>query len=276
MRSADEASADRDAIAKSASEFAALFNKGDAKAVAALWTENGECRDADGQTFVGHAEIERSFADFFKANSGAKIEMLIKSVRFPAKDLAVEEGLVRQARSPKDLPRSTQYVAVHVREGGQWKIALSSEGGVGQDRLEDIEWLLGEWVTTIKKDAVKFSFTRDKKRPFITGKFTRTETGKEPVSGTIRIALDPETGQIRSWGFEDDGGHSQSLWVCDGKSWVLDSRGVLADGTPTSERIIVRRVGPDMITWQAVDRVLGDDSLTDMPPMRLTRVAASK
>ena len=42
-------------------------------------------------------------------------------------------------------------------------------------------------------------------------------TGKDPVTGSIRIALDPETGRIRSWGFEDDGGHSQSVWGSDGK-----------------------------------------------------------
>src|SRR5262245_6392826 len=80
--------ADREAIQKSARDFAEAFNKGDAKAVAALWTENGECREANGPTFVGRAAIEKSYAEFFKANPGAKIEVLVKSIRFPAKDLA--------------------------------------------------------------------------------------------------------------------------------------------------------------------------------------------
>jgi uncharacterized protein (TIGR02246 family) len=268
--------ADRDAIVKTVRLFADAFNKGDAKAVAALWTENGESRDASGRTFLGRAAIEKAYAEAFKANKGAKIEVLVKSVRFPAKDLAVEEGLLRHSRGPKDLPATTAYVAVHVREGGQWKIALASEGGGGQDRLEDLDWLLGDWTTKVKETTVKLSFARDPKKPIITGTFTRTASGKEPVSGSIRIALDPETGQIRSWGFEDDGAHSQSLWICDGKSWVLDSRGVLADGTPTAERIVIQRVSPDVLTWRAIDRLLGDTRLTDTPPMRLTRTAASK
>jgi uncharacterized protein (TIGR02246 family) len=267
---------DEAAVRQSARDFAEAFNKGDAKAVAALFTANGECREADGDTFVGREEIEKGYAAFFKANPGTKIEVLVQSVRFPAKDLAVEEGLVRQSRGPKDLPSSTRYVAVHSREGGQWKTALSAEGGVGQDRLEDLDWLLGEWTATVKKDAVKFAFVRDPKKPVITGTFARTPAGKDPVAASVRIALDPETGQIRSWGFEDDGAHHQSLWVCDGKSWVLDCQGVLADGTATAERIVLRRVGPDAITWQSVDRVLGDDALPDTPPMRLTRVSASK
>jgi uncharacterized protein (TIGR02246 family) len=267
---------DREAILKTARDYADAFNRRDAKAVAALWTENGECREATGQTFTGRDAIEKAYAEFFRANPAAKIEVLVKSVRFPAKDMAVEEGLVRQTRSPKDLPGSTSYVAVHVRENGQWKMALSSEGGVGQDRLEDLDWLLGQWATKVKDDAVRFSFARDPKKPVIVGTFTRTPPGKEPVTGTIRIALDPESGQIRSWGFEDDGGHSQSLWVCDGKSWILDHRGVLADGTPTAERIILQRVAPDVITWRAIDRVIDDNPMPDTPPMRLTRVAAPR
>ena len=120
------------------------------------------------------------------------------------------------------------------------------------------------------------TFARDPKKALITGTFARAPAGKEPLSGTIRIALDPETGQIRSWGFEDDGAHSQSLWTCDGKSWILDSRGVLADGTPVAERIVLQRVSADVITWRAIDRVMGGTPMTDTPPMRLTRTAPPK
>jgi uncharacterized protein (TIGR02246 family) len=268
-------SADRDAIEKSARDFAAAFNKGDAKAIAAMWTENGESREGGGKTFVGRAAIEKAYVDLFKANAGAKLQVLVKSVRFPAKDMAVEEGLLRSSHGSKDLPTTTTYVAVHTREAGQWKIALASEGGAGQDRLEDLDWLLGNWTTKVKEDAVQFSFARDPKKPVIRATFKRTAPGKEPAHGSIRIALDPETGQIRSWGFEDDGAHSQALWYNDGKSWILDARGVLADGTPTAERIVLQRVNPDIITWRAIDRQLGETKLPDTLPLRLTRTASS-
>jgi len=263
--------ADTEAIRKSSVEFAAAFNKGDAKAVAAMWTEDGECREAGGEVFIGRATIEKVYAEFFKGNPGVKVDVIIKSIRFPAKDMAVEEGLLRQTRNDKDLPGSTSYVVVHVREDGKWKMSLSSETGVGQDRLEDLDWLLGEWTTKVKDDDVKLSVVRDAKKPVITATFARTPAGKEPVHGSIRIALDPETGRIRSWGFEDDGAHSQALWFCDGKSWIIDARGVLANGTPTGERIIMQRVSADAITWRAIDRTIADKSVKDTPPMRLTR-----
>ncbi|MFO0851304.1 MAG: nuclear transport factor 2 family protein [Gemmataceae bacterium] len=272
---AASADGDRAAIEKTAREFAEAFNKGDAKAIAAMHTEAAESREVGGPTFVGRAAIEKAYTDLFKQNAGAKIEVLVQSVRFPAPDLAVEEGLLRHSRG-KELPSTTAYVAIHSRVGGRWLIALTSEGGHGQNRLEDLDWLLGEWTTTVKGDAVKMAFARDPKRPVVTGTFTRTAPGKEPVGGSVRIMPDPETGQIRSWGFEDDGAHSQSLWSCDGKSWVLDQRGVLADGTPVAERVILQRVAPDVITWRTTDRQLGDEQLPDTPPMRLTRTAARK
>jgi uncharacterized protein (TIGR02246 family) len=266
----------REAIEKSARDFAAAFNHGDAAAIAAMWTMNGECRDAGGQTLVGRPAIEKAYADFFKAHSGAKIDVLVKSVRFPADDLAVEEGLLRQSGVAKEMPATTSYVAVHVREKGNWLIALSSEGGVGQDRLEDLDWLLGQWTTKVKDDIVRLSFLRDPKKALIHATFARTGPGKETVSGTIRIALDPETGLLRSWGFEDDGAHSQALWFNDGKSWILDTRGVLADGAPTAARIMLQRVSPDVITWRAIDRILGDRPMPDTVPMRLIRVETIK
>lgn len=265
--------ADSQAIVKSAKDFSDAFNAGDAKAIAAAWTENGECREASGQTIVGKAAIEKAYADFFKNNPGTKIETLVKSVRFPSKDLAIEEGLLRQTRGAKDLPTTTAYSAVHVREGGQWKMALSTETGAGQDRLEDLEWLHGDWTGKVKDDSIKFTFVGEPKKSRVLASFTRTSAGKEPISGSARISLDPETGLIRSWGFEDDGAHSQALWHCDGKSWILDTRGVLADGTPFAERIILRRAEPGVITWRAVDRLVGDSSLPDMPPLRLTRTS---
>jgi uncharacterized protein (TIGR02246 family) len=270
------AGADEAAIRQSSQDFVAAYNKGDAKAVAALWTEAGECRDADGRTFVGRAAIEQAFGESFRGNPGATTEVLVRSIRFPAKDLAIEEGLLRSSRGPKDLPATTTYVAVHTREGGAWKVALSYEDGAGQDRLEDLDWLLGEWSGKAKEGAVTVSFARDPKKAAITATVVRTPTGKDAVSGTVRIGLDPETGRIRSWAFEDDGSHAQSLWLCDGKNWLLDTRGVLADGTPTAEVIILQRVGPDAVTWRSVDRVVGDVTQSDAAPVRLTRTPSKK
>jgi len=268
--------ADEEAIRVTAREFATAFNKGDARAIAAQWTENGEFTDAGGATVTGRAAIEQAFAEYFKEHPKAKVEVLIRSIRFPAPELAVEEGTLRQSVAPKDLPTTTMYSVTHVRTGGRWLAAVGREWGAGQDRLEDLEWLIGQWKATVKDQEVTLTFTRDGDKPFVLGRFTRRDGTKPPESGTMRIGLDPQTGQLRSWHFDEGGGHGQSLWVRDGTNWVLDAVGVLGDGTETASVNILGRVSPDEITWRSIDRVIGGQALPDTVPIRLSRVAPAK
>jgi uncharacterized protein (TIGR02246 family) len=263
--------ADTEAILSSAREFAAAFNKGDARSVAAQWTEQGECYDADGALVRGRAAIEQTYAEFFQEHPKAKIEVLVGAVRFPAPDLAVEEGVLRQATAGKDLPSTTLYSTTHVRDGGRWRAAVSREWGAGQDRLDDLDWLLGQWRAAPKDEEVTLTFTRDEQKPFILGRFTKRAGGKEVDSGTMRIGQDPQTGRLRSWHFDAGGGHGQALWVRDGSRWVLDAVGVLGDGTETASVNLLGRVNSDEITWQSIDRVLGGQALPDTMPIKLTR-----
>ena len=55
-----EQDADREAIAKTVRSLATAFEKGDAKALAAHFTENGEYTTDDGTVFRGRTAIERN------------------------------------------------------------------------------------------------------------------------------------------------------------------------------------------------------------------------
>jgi uncharacterized protein (TIGR02246 family) len=268
--------ADREAIEQSSRDFVKAFAKGDARAVAALWTEQGELLDVHGHLTRGRDAIEKAFAEVFKENPGARVEVAIESIRFPAPGLAIEEGFLRQMSAGRELPATTLYSATHVREGGQWKIAATREWGAGQDRLQDLDWLLGKWKATLPDQEVTLSLSRNENKTFLTGRFTRTAKGKVVTSGTMRISQDPQTGQLRSWHFEEDGGHGQALWVRDGNRWVLDSIGVLADGTETHAVNILGRINDDAVTWRSIDRVMGNHELPDTVPIKLRRVPESK
>jgi uncharacterized protein (TIGR02246 family) len=275
-RSPPPADQDRDAIEKSARDFAAAFEKRDAKAIAAMWTENGELDDDSGEVLRGRAAIESAYADLFKAQPQSKMDVRIESIRFPSRDCAIEEGVLRQVRDSKDLPSSTQYSVFHVRDNGQWRIAASREWGAGQDRLDDLEWLLGTWKGTVDKEPITLTLERDDKQSCIIGKTTRKKNDKEVSAGSMRIALDPQRGQIRSWHFDPDGGHGQSLWIRDGNNWVLDAIGVGGDGMETEAVNILARVGANEITWRSIDRVAGNVSLPDSVPIKLTRATSGK
>src|SRR5579872_1082373 len=65
----------RDAIRKSAKDFEKAFEKGDAKAAAALWTEDGEYYDDSGIELHGRAAIEKAYAELFKERPNGKVEI---------------------------------------------------------------------------------------------------------------------------------------------------------------------------------------------------------
>src|SRR5438093_887675 len=66
--------ADQEAIRKSSLDFARAFEKGDAKATAALWTEHAELHDGAGRAIRGRAAIEKAFAEFLKDHPKVKME----------------------------------------------------------------------------------------------------------------------------------------------------------------------------------------------------------
>jgi uncharacterized protein (TIGR02246 family) len=268
--------ADAAAIRKSAQEFSDAFAKGDAKALAAQWTDMGECHDADGTVIVGRADLEKSFAAHLKEGPKGTIEVDIRSIRFPSRDTAIEEGFLRFTPDGPGLPASTMYTASHVREDGQWKLAYSREWGAGQDRLGDLAFLIGKWQGGPKGQEITVTFEKDGDSQFILGRFSKRGDGKSISAGTMKIGFDGKRGQIRSWHFDNDGGHGQCLWIRERDHWVLDAIGVLADGAETDAVNLLGRLSDDEITWRSIDRVVGGKPLPDTTPIKLTRAREKK
>src|SRR5262249_3503138 len=131
-------SKDEQAIRNSAKEFAQAFSKGDAKAIGLMWAENGEYQDDEGHSFRGRNQIEKAYDALFKDKPGDRIDVKIQSIRFLTSDLALEEGILHETSAGRDLPSTSRYSAVDVRDGGDWRIALSREWGTGQDHLDDL------------------------------------------------------------------------------------------------------------------------------------------
>ena len=263
---------DQEAIQQSSKAFARAFARGDAKALAALWTEQGEHHDADGTLVRGRAALEKAFRTLFEENPKAKIEVLTESIRFLGPDLAIEEGILRRESAPNELASTTLYSAIHHREGAGWKVAVSREWGAGEDRLEDLAWLVGKWQGKVKDEETTLTIAKDPKKPLLVGKFTRKAKGKVVGSGTLRILVDQQTGQLRSAHSNDDGGFGQAVWIRDDNRWVLDASGVLGDGSETAAVNILGRINKDEFTWQSVDRVVGDEDLPDTVPVHMKRV----
>src|SRR5215212_3101725 len=84
--------ADEAALLKNAEAFVAAFNKGDAKALAAFWTPDGDFTGQSGHKLTGREAIEKSFAELFAENKGVQLRIDVTGLRFVTADVAVEDG----------------------------------------------------------------------------------------------------------------------------------------------------------------------------------------
>ena len=121
-------SKDEESIRKGAGEFSKAFEKGDAKAIAAMWVEHGEYEDDQNKTIRGRDAIEKAYTEIFEQKKGGKIDVEIQSVRFLTPDVAVEEGLMRETSVGRELPSTTRYSAIDVAKTASGKLPNAANG----------------------------------------------------------------------------------------------------------------------------------------------------
>jgi uncharacterized protein (TIGR02246 family) len=275
--SADKAAGEK-AIRASAEAFTQAFNAGDAKKVAALWTAGGTLKDEAGRNFKGQKAIEDEYTTFFQAHPGARMEVTIESIDFPAPSVAVEEGNGTVAFPQGGPPSSGHYTAVHTLQDGKWTMATVRESPIESSssaaQLQSLEWLIGKWQMKSESATAISEFKFIANKSFIEREYTVRKDGAVASSGVQIIGWDPRQQRVRSWSFDSTGGYGSGMWTRTPDGWRIDSSGVLADGTPTSSRDIVIRVpGEDSIFgWRSTNRTAGGAALPDTAEVVLDRV----
>jgi uncharacterized protein (TIGR02246 family) len=262
---------DEAAIRKTTAEFIKAVEKGDAKAVGAFWTEEGEYIDDDGTTIRGRAAIEAAYAKAFAKKKKVKVDITIESIRFPSKDTAIEEGYARSYKGDSDHPTASRYSVLHVREENRWLMAVLREWPDEGVSLRDLDWLIGTWEAKNEDADVRTTYEWDAKKNSIRCQITIKGKNRN-VSATQVLLKDPRTGQLRSWIFDDDGGFGDSEWKRDGKRWLITATGVQADGGELTATNILTPVDKDTFTWQSTERTLDDGELPNLPPIKVKRV----
>jgi uncharacterized protein (TIGR02246 family) len=114
-------------------EYVAAWSKGDARAVAMLYTENAIFVNAMGQVMAGRQQIQQGFEkDLAGTWKGSKLTVKAGRQQSVKDDVLVEEGTyqVTGGQAPAGAeakaaqpPGDGRYVLTMVREAGQWRIA---------------------------------------------------------------------------------------------------------------------------------------------------------
>ena len=267
--------ADRDAVRKALDEFCTAFQKGDGKAVAALWTAEGEYVGDDGTAIRGRAALEKDYAKFFAKNPDNRLEVEVETLRFPSRDTAVVEGhfKLRQGKAKELVVSRCSFL--YAREDGKWLVAIAREWPGDGMEIRDLEWLIGTWEAKREGTTVTTTYEWTTNKTFIRCHLSITQDGKT-VTGTQMIGKMPSTGGLHIWTFEDEGGIGDADITRDGKRWLFAARGSTADGRVITATNIMTPVDADSFLWQTVERTADGEPLPDLVPIAVTRVKGKR
>jgi uncharacterized protein (TIGR02246 family) len=272
-----EPNPDVQAIGALVDAFVKAYNAKDPQALGALFTQNAEIQGDDGEITRGRGAIVARFADSFKESDGGILSVTSDSLRFLGADIAVEEGTASLSTREIQLARTNRYDVTYAREGGRWLHARirdePSEDISPRERLQDLSWMLGEWVNESDEATVLTTCTFSKDGNFLLREFDVKIEGRIDLSGTQRIAWDAQKQQFRMWVFDTKGGFADGLMFRDGDRWVIKSNGVRSDGTTVTATNAITVLSKDRLRWESSDRTIGDTPVAGTDRFTLVRRA---
>jgi len=299
------------AIRKTADAFTAAFDRGDAAAIAALWTVDGEYLDGEGNRFAGRGAIERQYTRFFAEHPDAKIEIVIDAIRPIGADAAIEDGhaslllgapqrVEKLGQAPREDdfsrgsldtarsqshfsggPQSSPYTVIHAKVEGRWLMASVREPRALQqsqtaDPLASLDWLVGSWRAEQNGGRMDVAYRWVANHSFLERTYSVEQGGRVTASGVQLIGRDPSSEELQSWSFTSDAGFAVGNWIPQPNGWTIATRGKLPDGTTTGAVNYLTRVDANTLSWQSRERKSGGVSLPDTEAVRLTRDVASR
>ena len=257
-----------DGLKASAAAFEKAFNAGDAKAIAAQFSENAEVVDEEGDIVEGRANIEARFAELFKENPKARIAVELTSLRRLGPDVAVEDGFSTTTLSPDEPGSRSPYTLVNVRRDGKWLVASvrdfpeQTTEATAHEQLQALEWLVGHWVDESPDGRVETTCKWSEDGNYLLQDYV-VKARRGEMRGTQRIGWDPLRRTIRSWAFDHSGAFTEATWTPIEDAWILKVEGVTSDGRGASATRAVTPISSDSFEIASTSVVVGNELMPD-------------
>src|SRR5262249_43815927 len=159
--------------------FVEAFHKGDAKAVAAFWTPDGDYTDRTGKHMNGRDAIEKAFKSLFAEHKGLKVRIDSMALNFLTADVAIEDGSSEGITAHGAPPSRVRYTIVHVKKDGKWLVGSARDAPYAPpsnyEHLRGLEWAVGDWAGEADKGEVeRLSVSWAENQNFILASFSTT------------------------------------------------------------------------------------------------------
>jgi uncharacterized protein (TIGR02246 family) len=258
--------AELQAIRAAARGYVQSLQQGDEAKLRQMWTPEGDYVDSTGNTYKARdVFIDGYFGALAAAGNGSTVASE-SSIKLLSPNVAIEDGTSGMGVLANGSVVQGRYSAVWVKRDGRWLLdslrESTSAAPPSKDHLQQLEWLLGEWVATAPDAQIISSARWSDRGTYLLREFLILANDGQAVDGSERIAWDPDTGEIQSWTFDSKGGRGEGRWRRDGDRWVVEATEVLADGTQASTTATYQRQDADRYLWQVTSASVGDMKLS--------------
>lgn len=268
---------DEEAIRNTAHAYQEAYNQKDSAKLSALFAHDASyINPVTGESAEGRESIEKLFKEKFAKDQKQNLEVQIKSIEFPNKDEAIENGVMKVTVTGQP-PLQVAYQLGYIKENGNWRINSINEIELQEasshfQELKDLNWLVGKWEDYDDNVDILFDNQWDKYKNFITQNFTMKIYGQDDIEGKQIIAWDPVKEVIRSWVFDSDGGFGEGTWEKVDNSWYATMHFTLSDGRVATSKNIYTPVNEKSYTYASVEREVDGEILPDMDPVTVEKI----
>lgn len=277
MPVANQSSDDEAQVRGQIANLSRALEVADAKALASIWTEDGNYVTDAGMEYKGRAALEKRFGDVFTSEGKQLVDFVTGSARLLSPGVMLVEGVVRRKGSPSEADPETRYSIVFVKRGDSWLISTASERPFATasagNPLQALSWMIGSWSAEKDGGFVHMKAEWAANNNFITCTYETKKSAKDAtVDSRQVIGWDPRTGQPVSWHFDSSGGFGHGDWLKKDNQWLVKATGVDRDGDITSATNVISENGPNSFSWQSVDRSVNGVVFGDTAALNVQRV----
>lgn len=250
--------ADEKAIRAAAQEYVAAIARGDVKNAIGYWAPGGDIVDEAGRRSTARERIEQDAANAASAGEAGDATVLPNTtIRFLGPDTAIEDGT---------YDASGRFSVVWTKVDGRWRLASLRESRSESQplaELAELDWMVGRWIG--EQDGTTYEITARWNEPhtYLERTLSATHNGTVLLKAQQRIGIDPADGHVKSWIHDAEGGHSEGTWSRLGDSWVVETRGVAADGEDLRGTSVYTPEGEKQIRWESLNNWRGGRPMLD-------------
>lgn len=261
--------------------YVAAFNAHDAQALAAQWADDAEYLTPSGGLLHGRAEIAQQFDSLFAEEPGIELAVIGPKVKLLSSSVAIEEGEGRVTYADGEVAVST-YMAVYVLRDGKWLLERVRETDVLAEEqaaeeeiaspLDELGWLVGRWQDDTEGVTSEFACRFTPNKAFLTRSFRIVRDDVIELQGTQVFGWDEQQQQIRTWVFDSRGIVAEGNVTRESPgNWRTHLEAVLPDGSPVVFEALLTYIDEGRFLHQTLLHEVGGESVESLGAVLVVR-----